>query len=143
MMRALQNAQRRAVAALHDPEIHSDEPSQICMASKYTATSCRSFATAQNTQRRAFASLQQPKTHSDGLSQVCNSSKHTATSCRRFAWPRNTQRRAVADFATPKTHSDGLAQTGGDTLISHRWLRDDVPAPFYPELRLTFAAAKP
>ena len=143
MTRALQNAQRRAVAVLHGPEIHSDGLSQVRNSPKYTATGCRRFCNARNTQRRAVAALHGPEIRSDGLSQVCNSSKHTAAGCRSFAWPRNTQRRAVADFATPEIHSDGLAQTCGAVLISHRWLRDEAPAPFYLELRLTFAAAKP
>ena len=97
MMRALQNAQRRAVAALHGLEIHSDGLSQLYMAPKYTATGCRSFCNAQNTQRRVVAALHGPEIRSDGLSQVCNSSKHTATGCRRFCNARNTQRRARAD----------------------------------------------
>ena len=97
MMRALQNAQRRAVASLQQPKTHSDELSQLCMAPKYTATGCRKFATAQNTQRRAVAALHGPEIHSDGLSQLCNSSKHTATGCRRFCNAQNTQRRACAD----------------------------------------------
>ena len=143
MTRALQNAQRRAVAALQQPKTHSDELSQLCMAPKHTATSCRSFAWPRNTQRRAVASSQQPKTHSDGLSQLCMAPKYTATGCRKFATAKNTQRRAVAALHGPKIHSDGPAQTCGATLISHRWLRDEAPAPFYPELRLTFAAAKP
>ena len=97
MMRALQNAQRRAVAALHGPEIHSDGLSQILQQlkthsdglsqilqrPKYTATGCRKFATAQNTQRRAVAALQQLKTHSDGLSQILQRPKYTATGPRR------------------------------------------------------------
>ena len=143
MMRALQNTQRRAVADLHGLEIHSDGLSQILQRPKYTATGCRSFAWPRNTQRRAVAALQQLKTHSDGLSQLLQRSKYTATGCRRFCNAQNTQRRAVAAFATPEIHSDGIAQTCGATLISHRWLRDEAPAPFYPELRLTFAAAKP
>ena len=143
MMRALQNTQRRAVAALHGPEIHSDGLSQILQRPKYTATGCRRFCNAQNTQRRAVASLQQLKIHSDGLSQLCNSSKHTATSRRKFATAQNTQRRVVAALHGPEIHSDGPAQTCGAALISHRWLRDEAPAPFYLELRLTFAAAKP
>ena len=97
----------------------------------------------QNAQRRAVASLQQLKTHSDGLSQLCMAPKYTATGCRSFATAQNTQRRVVAALQQLKRHSDGPAQTCGAALISHRWLRDDAPAPFYPELRLTFAAAKP
>ena len=143
MTRALQNTQRRAVAALHGLEIHSDGLSQLCMASKYTATGCRSFATAQNTQRRAVAALHGPEIHSDGQSQLCMAPKRTATGCRRFATAQNTQRRAVAVLQQLKTHSDGPAQTCGAALISYRWLRDEAPAPFYLELRLTFAAAKP
>ena len=143
MMRALQNTQRRAVAALQQLKTHSDGLSQVCNSSKYTATGRRRFAWPQNTQRRTVAALHGPKTHSDGLSQLCMAPKYTATGCRRFATAQNTQRRAVAAFATPKTHSDGLAQTCGAALISHRWLRDEAPAPFYLELRLTFAAAKP
>ena len=101
------------------------------------------FCNAQNTQRRAVAAFATLKTHSDGLSQLCMAPKYTATGCRSFAWPRNTQRRAVAVLHGPEIHSDGLAQTCGAALISHRWLRDEAPAPFYLELRLTFAAAKP
>ena len=56
MTRALQNAQRRAVAALHGLEIHSDGLSQL---------------------------LQQLKTHSDELSQLCMAPKYTATGSRR------------------------------------------------------------
>ena len=96
-MRALQNAQRRAVADFATPKTHSDEPSQLCMASKYTATGCRSFAWPRNTQRRAVADFATPEIHSDGLPQLCNSSKHTATGCRSFATAQNTQRRARAD----------------------------------------------
>ena len=143
MMRAPQNTQRRAVAALHGPEIHSDGPSQLCVASKYTATGCRSFAWPRNTQRRAVADFATPEIHSDGPSQLCMAPKYTATGCRSFATARNTQRRVVAALHGPEIHSDGPAQTCGATLISHRWLRDEAPAPFYPELRLTFAAAKP
>ena len=97
----------------------------------------------QNAQRRAVADFATPEIHSDGLSQILQRPKYTATGCRKFATAQNTQRRAVAALQQLKTHSDGPAQTGGDTLISHRWLRDDAPAPFYLELRLTFAAAKP
>ena len=97
MMRALQNAQRRAVADFATPEIHSDGLSQILQRPKYTATGCRSFAWPRNTQRRAVADFATPKIHSDGLSQVCNSSKYTATGCRSFATAQNTQRRARAD----------------------------------------------
>jgi len=71
MTRALQNAQRRAVASLQQLKTHSDGLSQLCMAPKYTATGCRSFATAQNTQRRVVAALQQLKRHSDGPAQTC------------------------------------------------------------------------
>ena len=97
----------------------------------------------QNAQRRAVAALQQLKTHSDGLLQLCMALKYTATDCRRFCNAQNTQRRAVASLQQLKTHSDGPAQTCGAALISHRWLSDEAPAPFYLELRLTFAAAKP
>ena len=122
---------------------HSDGLSQFCMAPKYTATGCRKFATAQNTQRRAVADFATLEIHSDEPSQLCMAPKYAATGCRKFATAQNTQRRAVAALHGPEIHSDGLAQTCGAALISHRWLRDEAPAPFYLELRLTFAAAKP